>query len=94
MVTIFNVFHLCIFIVTLRYASNEFLMINQYMCVNHSIINKIQSSQFDHALQKHNKIRNGKIKSDQNRALLTGFQNMFQKYHKINVCVDKIIHMK
>lgn len=69
-------------------------MINQNMCVNRLIINKIQSSQLDHALQKHHKIENEKIESDQNRALLTGFQNMFQKYHKNNVSLVKIIHMK
>lgn len=69
-------------------------MINQNMCVNRLIINKKQSSQLDHALQKHHKIKNEKIESDQNRALLTGFQNMFQKYHKNNVCLVKIIHMK
>lgn len=53
-----------------------------------------QDTELTIRLQKHHKIKNGKIKSDQNRALLTGFQNLFQKYHKINVCVDKIIHMK
>lgn len=78
----------------LRYAANEFLMINQNMCVICSIINKKQSSQFDHALQKHHKIKNRKIKYDKNRALLTGFQNMFRKYHKNNVCLVKVIHMK
>lgn len=50
---------ICIFN-CLRYATNEFLMINQNMCVNRLIINKIQSSQLDHALQKHPKIKNEK----------------------------------